>query len=397
MSEGNANTLDQSSSEVLGSLPLISQPDSDHAGSAPNLAGKRLRQQQKDPSKFKFKCDKCEKSFTRSPTLQEHRRSHNDERPWSCQLCPKRFVRVKDRNRHQAVQHAEKKIECGMSIRWRGEILEWGCHQRFARDDGLISHLRTEKGWKCIQTFQNRAYLVDLVDRMVDKSLRCSLTSNCCQKEFAWHESLGQHLNQPAAKKCATEWIIHHLVKISRTKSDPSLVLVHSNAGEEQSPTPDQVDNQAPDRARGDDEAEGDPTAPSPMEPSRSSTVANMIDTPGATVPSHFLNDDFLPSPSSFYPEWNFRSIDSNTRPIATAEAERTKKPPLGSTAKDGDIRLQRLSGNVLQSTVQPHSGVGPDNPLLPAVTSDTESPQNRKIRTIEPHLKLAKIDWLLW
>ncbi|KAL2113948.1 hypothetical protein VUR80DRAFT_1526 [Thermomyces stellatus] len=39
------------------------------------------------------------------------------------------------------------------------------------------------------------------------------------------------------------------------------------------------------------------------------------IDTPVSALPSRFLNSDFLPSPSSFYPDWNFRSNDSNTLP----------------------------------------------------------------------------------
>ncbi|KAI1502974.1 hypothetical protein F5X99DRAFT_377200 [Biscogniauxia marginata] len=37
------------------------------------------------------------------------------------------------------------------------------------------------------------------------------------------------------------------------------------------------------------------------------------IDTPVSALPSRFLNNEFLPSPSSFYPEWNFRGNDSNT------------------------------------------------------------------------------------
>jgi MADS-box transcription factor len=40
-----------------------------------------------------------------------------------------------------------------------------------------------------------------------------------------------------------------------------------------------------------------------------------MIDTPVSALPSRFMNNDFLPSPSSFYPEWNFRGSDSNTLP----------------------------------------------------------------------------------
>jgi len=39
-----------------------------------------------------------------------------------------------------------------------------------------------------------------------------------------------------------------------------------------------------------------------------------MIDTPVSALPSRFMNE-FLPSPSSFYPDWNFRSNDSNTLP----------------------------------------------------------------------------------
>ncbi|KAK3987759.1 putative MADS-box MEF2 type transcription factor [Cladorrhinum sp. PSN332] len=38
------------------------------------------------------------------------------------------------------------------------------------------------------------------------------------------------------------------------------------------------------------------------------------IDTPVSALPSRFLNNEFLPSPSSFYPDWNFRN-DSNTLP----------------------------------------------------------------------------------
>jgi MADS-box transcription factor len=41
----------------------------------------------------------------------------------------------------------------------------------------------------------------------------------------------------------------------------------------------------------------------------------NGVDTPGSALPSRFMNSEFLPSPNSFYPEWNFRSNDNNTLP----------------------------------------------------------------------------------
>jgi MADS-box transcription factor len=39
------------------------------------------------------------------------------------------------------------------------------------------------------------------------------------------------------------------------------------------------------------------------------------VDTPASALPSRFLNTEFLPSPSTFYQDWNFRGNDSNTLP----------------------------------------------------------------------------------
>ncbi|KAF4613427.1 hypothetical protein G7Y89_g15459 [Cudoniella acicularis] len=51
-------------------------------------------------------------------------------------------------------------------------------------------------------------------------------------------------------------------------------------------------------------------------QPSQNSNASgNMIDTPVSALPSRFMTNEFLPSPSSFYPEWNFRGSDSNTLP----------------------------------------------------------------------------------
>ncbi|KAK3187493.1 resistance to lethality of mkk1p386 overexpression [Lecanicillium sp. MT-2017a] len=38
-------------------------------------------------------------------------------------------------------------------------------------------------------------------------------------------------------------------------------------------------------------------------------------ETPVSALPSRFLGGDLLPSPSSFYPDWNFRATDNNTLP----------------------------------------------------------------------------------
>ncbi|ORY54822.1 uncharacterized protein BCR38DRAFT_145925 [Pseudomassariella vexata] len=54
---------------------------------------------------------------------------------------------------------------------------------------------------------------------------------------------------------------------------------------------------------------------PHPQSQSNNNNNNMHIDTPVSALPSRFLNNEFLPSPSSFYPEWNFRGNDSNTLP----------------------------------------------------------------------------------
>lgn len=58
------------------------------------------------------------------------------------------------------------------------------------------------------------------------------------------------------------------------------------------------------------------PPNPFARPPPREGANGSMnIDTPVSALPSRFLNSDLLPSPSSFYPDWNFRGGDSNTLP----------------------------------------------------------------------------------
>lgn len=54
---------------------------------------------------------------------------------------------------------------------------------------------------------------------------------------------------------------------------------------------------------------------PPPHQNNSNNNNSMNIDTPVSALPSRFLNNEFLPSPSSFYPDWNFRGSDSNTLP----------------------------------------------------------------------------------
>ncbi|KAI1267659.1 hypothetical protein F5Y18DRAFT_378396 [Xylariaceae sp. FL1019] len=57
------------------------------------------------------------------------------------------------------------------------------------------------------------------------------------------------------------------------------------------------------------------PPNPFARPPPQNHGMSMNIDTPGSALPSRFLNNEYLPSPSSFWPEWNARGDNSNTLP----------------------------------------------------------------------------------
>ncbi|KAI0474567.1 hypothetical protein F4859DRAFT_72982 [Xylaria cf. heliscus] len=57
------------------------------------------------------------------------------------------------------------------------------------------------------------------------------------------------------------------------------------------------------------------PPNPFARPPPQTHSTSMDIGTPVSALPSRFLNNEFLPSPSTFYPEWNFRGDNSTTMP----------------------------------------------------------------------------------
>ncbi|KAK4193281.1 putative MADS-box MEF2 type transcription factor [Podospora australis] len=91
--------------------------------------------------------------------------------------------------------------------------------------------------------------------------------------------------------------------------------------------------------------------------PTQNNNNSMNIDTPVSALPSRFLNHEFLPSPSSFYPEWNFRGTDSNTLPSPLNFAT----PVVGtgpSFLRDDPVQLKRKSPDMTGN------GHGHDQPL---------------------------------
>ncbi|KAJ9660290.1 DNA-binding transcription factor [Neophaeococcomyces mojaviensis] len=135
-----------STSSIQNRDYILDLADPSRPNASPNAGGSS--RVQKHPATFK--CNLCDKKFTRAYNLRSHLRTHTDERPFVCTVCGKAFARQHDRKRHEGLHSGEKKFVCKGELNSRpGEA--WGCGRRFARADALGRHFRSEAGRVCIK------------------------------------------------------------------------------------------------------------------------------------------------------------------------------------------------------------------------------------------------------
>lgn len=64
------------------------------------------------PKKYICPVEKCGKAYSRPSLLEQHRRSHTNERPFSCDVCGKSFLRKSHLKVHQWTHSDEKPLSC---------------------------------------------------------------------------------------------------------------------------------------------------------------------------------------------------------------------------------------------------------------------------------------------
>ena len=148
-------------------------------------------------------CTYCNKALLSQISLEEHLRTHNGLKPFTCSQCEKSFIRSCHLERHQIIHTREKFgcLLCDKTCSWSRQLKR---HQRIHTGEKLFSCSR------CDTTFSCSGHLKRHLKRIHTgkKSFNCFL----CNKTFLTSNNLIVHKRS-------------HTIKINQQKEEPNDLL----------------------------------------------------------------------------------------------------------------------------------------------------------------------------
>ena len=115
-------------------MQKVTENSSHKVSSDPPLP-KAVRKHSKKCHIKKFKCDTCNKMFSKKCNLIHHRRLHTGENMHECKDCTKKFSRLDHLKRHSVVHTGEKQFACVI------------CEKRFTQKCDMKRHLLIHSKW----------------------------------------------------------------------------------------------------------------------------------------------------------------------------------------------------------------------------------------------------------